>query len=237
MRNQRGVEKTAIELAAASTRFGSPDDGLTAVADLRRRLDELEAWHVENAVRAGRSWSQVAAALGVSKQAAHKKHASRLRATARTAFATTARERGVVVTGEARRVVKHAVREARELGHPRVGTGHLLLGLLKEEHEASAALRALDLTYGSVKRAIAPSKAREESGQNGRLPISPQGRAALEQSLRETAARGDRHLGVEHLLLALLRDKTGDAAKTLQRLGITAHRVEDALRRNVRPDA
>ena len=231
------MERTAVELAAASTRFGSPAEGLTAVAELRRRLDELEAWHVENAVRAGSSWSKIAAGLGVTKQAAHKKHASRLRTTARTAFATAARERGIVVTAEARRVVQHGVREARELRHARVGTGHLLLGLLWEEHEASAALRSLQLSLGFVKRAITPSKARDESGQNGRMPISPQGRAALEQSLREAATRGDRHLGVEHMLLALLRDETGDAVRTLGRLGVTPRQVEEALRRNVRPGA
>jgi ATP-dependent Clp protease ATP-binding subunit ClpA len=231
------VERTAIELAAASTRFGSPDDGLTAVAELRRRLDELEAWHVENAVRAGNSWSQIATALGVSKQAAHKKHASRLRTTARTAFATAARERGIVVTAEARRVVQHGVREARELGHARVGTGHLLLGLLREEHAASAALRSLEVSLGFVKRAIAPSKTRDESGPDGRIPISPQGRAALEQSLREAATRADRHLGVEHILLALLRDETGDAVTTLGRLGVTPREVEAELGRNVRPGA
>lgn len=231
------MDKTAIELAAASTRFENPNDGLTAVAELRRRLEELEAWHVENAVRAGSTWSEIAAALGVSKQAAHKKHASRLRATARTAFATAARERGMVVTAEARRVVHHAVREARELGHARVGTGHLLLGLLREDHLASAALRSLGLSLGFVKRAITPPKHREESGQDRRMPISPQGRAALEQSLREAAGRGDRHLGVEHMLLALLRDEKGDAVRTLGRLGVTPRRVEDALRRNVRPDA
>lgn len=231
------MERTAVELAAASTRFGSPAEGLTAVAELRRRLDELEAWHVENAVRAGSSWSKIAAGLGVTKQAAHKKHASRLRTTARTAFATAARERGIVVTAEARRVVQHGVREARELRHARVGTGHLLLGLLREEHEASAALRSLQLSLGFVKRAITPSKARDESGQNGRMPISPQGRAALEQSLREAATRGDRHLGVEHMLLALLRDETGDAVRTLGRLGVTPRQVEEALRRNVRPGA
>jgi hypothetical protein len=237
MRKSTRVEKTAIELAAASTRFRNPDDGLTAVAALRRRLDDLESWHVENAIRAGRSWSQVAAALGVSKQAAHKKHAPRLRATARTAFATAARERGVVVTAEARRVVQHAAREARELGHARVGTGHLLLGLLKEEHEASAALRTLDLSFEFVKRAIVPSRDGDGSGQNGRMPISPQGRAALEQSLREAATRGGRHLGVEHVLLALLRNETGDAVRTLGRLGVTPRQVEDAVSRNVRPDA
>jgi DNA-directed RNA polymerase specialized sigma24 family protein len=56
-----------------------PREGLEAVVALRRLLEALEAAQVENAVLAGWSWAQVAALLGVSKQAVHKKHAKRLR--------------------------------------------------------------------------------------------------------------------------------------------------------------
>ena len=52
---------------------------LRAVVATRRRLDEVEARYVEKAVLAGRSWSEIANALGVSKQAAHKRHAKRIR--------------------------------------------------------------------------------------------------------------------------------------------------------------
>ena len=56
-----------------------PRQGLEAVVALRRLLEALEAAQVENAVLAGWSWAQIAAILGVSKQAVHKKHAKRLR--------------------------------------------------------------------------------------------------------------------------------------------------------------
>ena len=56
-----------------------PREGLEAVVALRRLLEALEAAQVENAVLAGWSWAQIAALLGVSKQAVHKKHAKRLR--------------------------------------------------------------------------------------------------------------------------------------------------------------
>lgn len=46
---------------------------------LRRLLEMLEAAHVERAYVAGWSWAQIAEVLGVSKQAVHKKHATRLR--------------------------------------------------------------------------------------------------------------------------------------------------------------
>ena len=57
-----------------------PADGLAAVVGLRRLADRLEEASVERAMRAGWSWPQVAEALGVTRQAVHKKHARRLMA-------------------------------------------------------------------------------------------------------------------------------------------------------------
>ncbi len=55
-----------------------PADGLAAAVALRRLADRIEAAEVERAMRAGWSWSRVAEALGVTRQAVHKKHAKRL---------------------------------------------------------------------------------------------------------------------------------------------------------------
>jgi hypothetical protein len=55
-----------------------PADGLAAVVALRRLTERLEAAEVERAMRAGWSWPEVAEALGVTRQAVHKKHAKRL---------------------------------------------------------------------------------------------------------------------------------------------------------------
>ena len=55
-----------------------PADGLAAVVALRRLADRLEDAEVERALRSGWTWSQVAEALGVTRQAVHKKHAKRL---------------------------------------------------------------------------------------------------------------------------------------------------------------
>jgi DNA-directed RNA polymerase specialized sigma24 family protein len=57
-----------------------PAEGLAAVVALRRLADRLEAGQVERAVLDGWSWQEIAAALGVSRQAVHKKHAKRLKA-------------------------------------------------------------------------------------------------------------------------------------------------------------
>ena len=65
---------TELADATAST---DPAVGLAAVASLRLLLESLEELHVENARRLGWSWQQVAASLGVSRQAVHKKHGRR----------------------------------------------------------------------------------------------------------------------------------------------------------------
>jgi hypothetical protein len=58
--------------------IGGPADGLAAVSALRAMTDQLEDAEVERAMRAGWTWSQVAEALGVTRQAVHKKHLRRL---------------------------------------------------------------------------------------------------------------------------------------------------------------
>jgi len=55
-----------------------PADGLAAVVALRCLAEQLEAAEVERAMRAGWNWPDVAEALGVTRQAVHKKHAKRL---------------------------------------------------------------------------------------------------------------------------------------------------------------
>jgi predicted transcriptional regulator len=72
---------SGVELPAAQDAAGQPPavaDRLAAVAALRRLADQLEDAAVEQAMRAGWSWPEVAEALGVTRQAVHKKHAKRL---------------------------------------------------------------------------------------------------------------------------------------------------------------
>jgi hypothetical protein len=66
------VNEAATELPA------DPADALAAVVALRRLADRIEDAEVERALREGWTWSQVAEALGVTRQAVHKKHARRL---------------------------------------------------------------------------------------------------------------------------------------------------------------
>lgn len=58
--------------------IGGPADGLAAVVALRELADQMENAEVERAMREGWSWTEVAQALGVTRQAVHKKHQRRL---------------------------------------------------------------------------------------------------------------------------------------------------------------
>jgi transcriptional regulator of acetoin/glycerol metabolism len=70
--------KVAQVTTTAADVVPDPADRLAAVVALRRLADRVEDAEVERALRAGWTWSQVAEALGVSRQAVHKKHARRL---------------------------------------------------------------------------------------------------------------------------------------------------------------
>jgi transcriptional regulator with GAF, ATPase, and Fis domain len=69
---------TAAPDVAEQATSTDPAVGLRAVAALRRLADQIEDAAVEQAMRTGWSWPQVAEALGVTRQAVHKKHAKRL---------------------------------------------------------------------------------------------------------------------------------------------------------------
>lgn len=217
----------------------SPGQRLELLAALRRQLDALEAEYVADAVRIGMPWSQIGCALGVSRQAAHKRHA-----------ATGSNDPGrkdseVLVTESAWRAVRLARVEARRLGRAQVGTEHLLLGILcASEGRAYEALSSLGLTLELARQAAEPTLEVPLEGVGDPVPeheedtdplqvagLSAVARSALEQSLREAVRRKDGYLGDEHLLVALLSDVQGGAARTLERLGVSPARARDEAER------
>jgi hypothetical protein len=203
----------------AAVEAREPLDGLRSVVELRQELDEAEARHVQVALHEGRSWTQIAEALGISKQAAHKRHAQRIREG--RVPAQERPQRRLLVTGQARKVVELARDEARQLGNPAVGPEHLLLGLLRDDHgTALRALRSMGVQLDEARRAVAGATDERPEKIEGRVRVSPAARAALEDSLREAVQLHDSHLGVEHLLLALVRDEHGPAGRALLELGV-----------------
>jgi hypothetical protein len=204
-----------------------PDDALRAITVLRGELDRLERDHVSCARVAGSSWSAIADALGVTRQAAQKRH----RGAAPSQASGPAPTPTVLVTAPARMAVRLGRQEARAMGSEVVGSEHLLLGVLRSgDHAAAKALLDLGVSLDDARSAAQPTlvdgQPTEPAGKDG---ISPYARSVLEQSLREAVGRGEGFIGPEHLLLALLREDVGGAARTLNELGIDPDAVRDRL--------
>ena len=133
-------------------------------------------------------------------------------------------------TERAQKVLFFARDEARRLGHPAVGTEHLLLGLLREgDGIAARALQALgvnlDKVRKEVEKIVVPGNLRggEEIG------LTPRAKKVLELAQEEGRKQGVSYVGTEHILLGLIREGEGVAARVLANQGITL----DKLRREV----
>jgi hypothetical protein len=228
-------------LAARALGAVDPRDRLRAISALRGELDELEVDAVRGAIRDGSSWSQVADALGISKQSAHRRHSKRIdelpaprpRPRPRPRAARPEPSGHIVVTAQSRRAVRAARAAARVLEHSSVDPAHMLLGLMADTTGAAAiALGAIGVEFEAARDAVARlglPATRSGASAKRRVPISDGARAALEQSLREAQRLGHEHLGVEHLLLALLRDEHGGAVRALAEVGISADDLERCL--------
>lgn len=126
------------------------------------------------------------------------------------------------VSERAQQAVLNAKREAGRLGHDRVGTEHLLLGLLGDEQcLAVAALGGLDIEPATIRRRVEETigQGPGESGMGFGLPITKAFTLVLSLAGRETMELGHDRLGTEELLLGLAREGEGVAARVLQELG------------------
>jgi Clp amino terminal domain, pathogenicity island component len=217
------------ELLRRAVSTDDPDDALRAITVLRGELDRLERDAVSCARVAGSSWSSIADALSITRQAAQKRH----RGAAPATNSAPAPMRTVLVTSPARMAVRLGRQEAHAMGADLVGSEHLLLGIIRSgDQRAGKVFQELGVTLDDARAAAQPTlvDGRAPTGEAaGKDGISSYARSVLEQSLREAVARGDGYIGVEHLLLALLREDVGGAARTLHELGIDADVVRERL--------
>jgi ATP-dependent Clp protease ATP-binding subunit ClpC len=130
-------------------------------------------------------------------------------------------------TEPARQVGVLAQDEARLLGHGFVGTEHLLLGLLREEAGVAArVLASLEVTLDEVRSRVSEIVAGGEAGATtGQIPFTPRAKNVLELALREALGLGHNYIGTEHVLLGLVREQDGVAARILVDLGADAEKV------------
>ena len=225
---------TAVEtLARRAARERDPKAALQALTALRKRLAELEALRFSAAVQAGLSWAEIGRALGISRQAAHNRYGRGVD----PEHSRSSGPRRIVVTAEARNAVQLAREEGRRLGAAAIGTEHILLGILGcERSYATWALRALGGRLEDARAAAESTVTSCQAEPIGSGPsdrawrgLSPHAHRVLERSLQEALDRGEGHIGVEDLLVAVLRDEQGGAAQTLRRMNIDPREVLSRL--------
>jgi ATP-dependent Clp protease ATP-binding subunit ClpC len=120
-----------------------------------------------------------------------------------------------------RRALAYASEEARTLRHERVGTEHLLLGLLRLDGGAAVeALDAVGVTLGRARAEVVRTFGTGSGSPGGDLPLTPRAKKRLELAGDEAEALGDAQGGSGHLLLSLTREREGGAARVLVGLGV-----------------
>jgi Clp amino terminal domain, pathogenicity island component len=180
--------------------------------------DALLSHFVDRSRRSGHSWTEIGAALGVTKQAVQKRFTGE-RAEPRDWERFTPRARSVVET--------HACAVASELGHNYIGTEHLLAGMWGEpEGIGTRALDATGLTRAAIVVAI---DARVARGQQGRGGYTPRAWVAIENSSRIAQELGHNFVGTEHLLLSLMSGVGGMAVEILTEKGVAVEDVRSRI--------
>ena len=129
-------------------------------------------------------------------------------------------------TERARRVVFFAQEEAGRLGENYVSTEHLLLGLVREND--SVAARILDrmgVSLGRIRSEIERQVTRGDGRLGSDMQLTPRAKRVIDLAYDEARSLNNNYIGTEHLLLGLIREGEGMAARVLQRLGVDIERT------------
>jgi ATP-dependent Clp protease ATP-binding subunit ClpC len=135
-------------------------------------------------------------------------------------------------TERARQVVMLAQDETRTFKHNYIGTEHLLLGLLREEEGVAArVLDTLDITIEEVRAQVARIVGQGDEVKTGQIPFTPRVKKVFELALREALSLDQKNIGTEHILLGLVRENEGIAARILRDFDADASTIRDEMLR------
>jgi len=134
-------------------------------------------------------------------------------------------------TQRAQRVIILAQEEARRLAHSYVGTEHILLGLVREgEGVAAKALESLDVSLERVRSEVEEMIGRGQHPTQGEVGFTPRAKkVVMELALEEARSLGHNYIGTEHILLGLIREGEGVAARVLAKMGADLDRVRQTV--------
>lgn len=132
-------------------------------------------------------------------------------------------------TERAQKVLALAQEEAIRLGHNNIGTEHILLGLVREgEGIAAKALYALGLGADKIQKEVENLIGKgQESTQT--IHYTPRAKKVIELSMDEARKLGHSYVGTEHILLGLIREGEGVAARVLNNLGVSLNKARQQV--------
>src|SRR3989338_3978224 len=138
---------------------------------------------------------------------------------------------GTRFTDRAQRVILIAQEEAKRLNHDYVGTEHILLGLIAlSEGVASQVFQNLGMDLRRVRAEIEKIGG---TGDNmmllGEIPFTPRAKKVLEYAVEEAQHMSHSYIGTEHILLGLIREEEGVAARVLENLGLNLETVREEV--------
>ncbi len=134
-------------------------------------------------------------------------------------------------SARAHKVIMLAQEEARRLNYNYVGTEHLLLGLIREGSGiASKAMDNLDVDLEQVREEVENIIGQGNTPVSGQVGFTPRAKkVALELAPEEARRLGNNYVGTEHLLLGLIREGEGVAARVLENMGADLDRVRNEV--------
>jgi ATP-dependent Clp protease ATP-binding subunit ClpC len=134
-------------------------------------------------------------------------------------------------TDRARKVMNLAKSEAQRLNHEYIGTEHILLGLVQEGSGVAAnVLRGMGIDLKRIRTEVEKLvKGSATMVPMGNLPFTPRAKKVLELSLEEASQLGHNYIGTEHLLLGLIKESEGIAARVLTNLSVKLEDVREEV--------
>ena len=187
--------------------------------------DSLIGHFVDQARRAGASWSEIGQSMGVTKQAAQKRFVGR----AESSPPPLDPSQGFsAFTDQARAAVVSAQDQARSAANDSIGVAHLVLALLDDpDGTPSRVLAAQRIAPDDVRRTASATLPPAAATVPDMIPFDAHARAALERAFAEASRLGHERVGPEHLLLAVLTVEDGTGV--LAGHGVTSESVESFL--------
>lgn len=133
-------------------------------------------------------------------------------------------------TERARRSIILAQEEAQRLGNNYVGTEHLLLGIISEgESVAAKVLEALGINLQNVRTEVEGIVGKGTYKGGADMAFTPRAKKVIELAFEEARTLGHNYIGTEHLLLGLVREGEGVAARVLSNLGVDPVKVREQI--------